>query len=70
MAQIDEFAVEQWMNAYEDSCRYNLAETCVRSLTLDQLVELTGDKRAFWDYLGSTQLTYGPITTARDCASS
>lgn len=62
MAHIDEFAVEQWMNAYEESCRFNLAETCVRSLTLDELVELTGDKAAFWADLGRTQLTYGPIT--------
>lgn len=61
MAQIAEFAVEQWMNAYEESCRFNLAETCVRSLSVDELVSLTGDKTAFWDRLGSTQLTYGPI---------
>lgn len=61
MAQIDEFAVEQWMNAYEESCRYNLAETCVRSLTVDELVDLTGDRTAFWNDLGRTQLTYGPI---------
>lgn len=62
MVQIEAFAVEQWMNAYEDSCRFNLAETCVRSLTLDELVELTGDKSAFWEQLGHAQLTYGPIT--------
>ncbi|GAA1854193.1 aminotransferase [Brevibacterium marinum] len=61
MARIDEFAVEQWMNAHEESCRYNLAETCVRSLTVDELVELTGEKAAFWDDLGRTRLTYGPI---------
>lgn len=61
MVQIEAFAVEQWMNAYEDSCRFNLAETCVRSLTLNELVDLTGDRSAFWEALGQTQLTYGPI---------
>ena len=62
MTHIEAFAVEQWMNDYEESCRFNLAETCVRSLTVDELVDLTGDKSAFWGQLGRTQLTYGPIT--------
>lgn len=31
--KITPFAVEQWMNAHETGCRYNLAETCVESLT-------------------------------------
>lgn len=61
MAYIEEFAVEQWMNEYEETCRFNLAETCVRSLTVDELVELTGDKAEFWQELGGMQLTYGPI---------
>lgn len=61
MTHIEAFAVEQWMNEYEESCRFNLAETCVRSLTLDELVDLTGDRAAFWERLGRTQLTYGPI---------
>jgi len=26
---IKPFAVEEWMNAYEDGARYNIAETCV-----------------------------------------
>jgi aspartate/methionine/tyrosine aminotransferase len=61
MVHIEEFAVEQWMNEYEETCRFNLAETCVRSLTVDELVELTGDKAGFWQELGGMQLTYGPI---------
>ncbi|MDN5585044.1 MAG: aminotransferase [Brevibacterium sp.] len=61
MTYIEAFAVEQWMDEYEESCRFNLAETCVRSLTVDELVDLTGDRAAFWEQLGTMQLTYGPI---------
>ena len=30
---IKDFAVEQWMNAWETKCRYNVAETCCYSLS-------------------------------------
>lgn len=46
--QIKDFAVEQWMNAWETKCTYNVAETCVYSVTLDELFALTGtDKQEF-----------------------
>ena len=38
--KITPFAVEQWMNEYENHCDYNLAETCVESLTLESLLAL------------------------------
>ena len=34
--KIKDFGVEMWMNAYENDCTYNLAETCVESLTVEQ----------------------------------
>ena len=37
--QIKDFAVEQWMNEWETKCTYNVAETCVYSLTLDRAYE-------------------------------
>ena len=40
--EIKDFEVEQWMNLWETKCTYNVAETCVYSLSLDQLFELTG----------------------------
>ena len=40
--KITPFAVEQWMNAYETKCRYNLAETCVASLTIAELLDMAG----------------------------
>ena len=32
--KIDTFGVEMWMNEWENNCEFNLAETCVESLTL------------------------------------
>ena len=56
------FAVEEWMNAYETGARYNIAETCVDSVSPDELFALTGeDPGAFWRSLGCRRLTYGDI---------
>ena len=60
--KIQPFAVEEWMNAYETRCRYNIAETCVDSISLDQLFELAGqDRAAFFRKISSVRLTYGDI---------
>lgn len=55
------FAVEQWMNAYETRCRYNLAETCVASLTVAELLALAGQNERALDALLPVQMTYGAI---------
>lgn len=59
---IDPFAVEIWMNAHETRCRHNLAETCVQSLTVSELLELAGHgPDALFDLL-PMRLGYGDIT--------
>ena len=35
--KIAEFEVETWMTDHENHCRYNLTETCVSSLSLNDL---------------------------------
>ena len=56
--EIKDFEVEQWMNLWETKCTHNVAETCVYSLSLDQLFELTGgDKQAFLDAFAARRLT-------------
>lgn len=56
------FAVEEWMNEYEDGARYNIAETCVDSVSLGKLFALTGeDRAAFLADFGARRLTYGAI---------
>ena len=60
--KIKPFAVEKWMNAYETGARYNIAETCVDSVSIDELFELCGeDKDAFFRELSARRLTYGSI---------
>ena len=59
--RITPFGVEQWMNAYETRCSYNLAETCVESLTVDQLLALAGAPDAAMTDLRALKLTYGAI---------
>lgn len=67
---IKPFGVEQWMNEYEVGAPYNIAETCVKSLSLNELFELTGeDKNAFLDQLCSRRLTYGAIEGAPEFLS-
>lgn len=58
---IEPFAVEQWMNAHETTATWNLGETCVHSLTVDELLELTGDADDVLRRLRDTRLTYGHI---------
>lgn len=60
--KIAPFAVEEWMNAYEVGAKYNIAETCVDSVSMDELFALTGtDKKAFLDDFCARRLTYGDI---------
>ena len=60
--KIKPFEVEEWMNAYETGAKYNIAETCVNSVSIDELFELTGaDKQAFLSSMCSQRLTYGYI---------
>jgi len=59
--KIREFGVEVWMNEFENDCAYNLAETCVESLTIAELLALCGaDETALGDLL-SMKMTYGAI---------
>ncbi|MDO4324532.1 MAG: aminotransferase [bacterium] len=60
--EIKAFQVEEWMNAYETTATYNLAETCVDSISLQTLFEMVGiDKMAFFDAFSRKRMTYGDI---------
>jgi aspartate/methionine/tyrosine aminotransferase len=61
--RIRDFGVEIWMNRWETTCRFNLAETCVESISVDALLGLAGmDRDAFLAELLPVRLTYGAIT--------
>ena len=59
--QIDPFGVELWMNEWETRCEWNLAETCVESLTIAQLLELSGKNDTDLSDLLDLKMTYGAI---------
>lgn len=60
--KIKPFAVEEWMNAWEVGAKYNIAETCVDSISMNELFELTGeDKTKFLNRLCARRLSYGDI---------
>ena len=58
---IDPFAVEIWMNEWETKCELNLAETCVESLTIAGLLELSGKNDSDLSDLLPMKMTYGAI---------
>jgi aspartate/methionine/tyrosine aminotransferase len=59
---IEPFFVEQWMNAHETTATWNIAETCVHSLRLEELLEMSGDADGVLRRLRDTWLGYGDIT--------
>ncbi|TKG99766.1 aminotransferase [Peribacillus simplex] len=64
---IKTFAVEHWMNLYEMEAVYNIAETCVESLTVNELISIDGtDPEKFLLDLGQNKLTYGHIEGSPD----
>ena len=59
--KIEDFEVEIWMNEYENTCAYNLAETCVASLSVEELLELCGNRDEVMQEILDTRLHYGDI---------
>ena len=59
--RIAPFMVEQWMNDHETTATWNTAETCVDSLRLDELLELSGEGDDVLRRLLKTRLAYGDI---------
>ena len=59
--KIKPFGVEIWMNEFENHCTHNLAETCVASLTVAEVLEMAGAGSDGLDALLPMKLTYGAI---------
>ncbi len=59
--KIKPFGVEIWMNEFENHCEFNLAETCVASLTIDQLLQMSGKNDTVLNDLLPMKMTYGAI---------
>ncbi len=59
--KIKEFGVEMWMNEFETKCDFNLAETCVESLTIEELLDISGKRDSILGELLPQKMTYGAI---------
>lgn len=59
--KIRPFDIEIWMNEFENHCEYNLAETCVASLTVEELLSISGKTDSVLSDLLPMKLTYGAI---------
>ena len=59
--RIREFGVERWLYTYENACELNLAETCVESLTLGELLKIAGKEESLLAEISPMKLTYGVI---------
>jgi aspartate/methionine/tyrosine aminotransferase len=55
------FGVEQWMNEWEIGAVANLAETCVDSMSVAELLDLSGQREAILERMMSLRLSYGDI---------
>lgn len=58
---IEPFKVEIWMNEWETRCEFNLAETCVASVTIDELLKMSGRNSEDLSELLPMKMTYGAI---------
>jgi len=58
---IEPFKVEIWMNEWENHCTFNLAETCVASITIDELLQMSGRNSSDLSALLPMKMTYGAI---------
>jgi len=59
--KIKEFGVEIWMNETENNCELNLGETCVESVTIQELLVLCGKNDTDLSDLLPMKMTYGAI---------
>jgi len=58
---IEPFGVEIWMNEFEKSCELNLAETCVESITVAELLAICGKDEDSLTEVLPFRMTYGDI---------
>ncbi|MCD8377600.1 MAG: aminotransferase class I/II-fold pyridoxal phosphate-dependent enzyme [Candidatus Gastranaerophilales bacterium] len=59
--KIDNFKVEDWFNKYEKISKYDMADTCVGTLSLKELFNITGESVKHLDYITGLRLNYGDI---------
>ncbi len=57
---IKDFKVEKWLNPRDANCRYNLGASCVKAISLEELVEMSKEnKEELTKFFFGTHLHYG-----------
>lgn len=59
--KIDNFKVEDWFNEFEKQAQYDMADTCVESLSISELLDITGNKEQHLNNIMTKKLNYGDI---------
>ena len=58
--KLDDFKLEQWLNPRAAGCAHNLGASCVKAMTLNELMSCVGlDGGAFLEEIGDMSLHYG-----------
>lgn len=69
LGEILTLLILKWFDLYESKAKYNIAETCAASISLQGLQDLSGDQgHKFWDF--SKPLTYGSIRGSAELRSN
>lgn len=68
-AKVKPFEVEEWMDTHETTAKYNIAESCAASISINDLQTLSKDGNVqLWDPF--TKLTYGSIRGSPELRSN
>ncbi|MCR5265511.1 MAG: aminotransferase [Cyanobacteria bacterium RUI128] len=59
--KIDNFKVEDWFNEYEKLSKYDMADTCVESLSINGLFDIVGNREEHLSQIMNRKLNYGDI---------
>ena len=67
---IDPFGIEMWMNEFEDHCQFNLAETCIKPMTINELLQLSNKNINLGEDIAEMKMTYGEIMGSKRLRSN
>lgn len=63
--KIDNFEIELWMTEHEANYTYNLAESCVASLSIQELLDFCPNREEVLKHMLDAKLNYGPIVGSK-----
>ena len=67
---IDPFGIEMWMNEFENHCQFNLAETCIKPMTINELLQISNKNINLAEDIAEMKMTYGEIMGSKRLRSN